>query len=180
MVQNFVLYLSSVLMLFSCGNSEDNSIVTEQQKKIKNDTLPVVVIDSVLGKQVSYKPTSSSPYMRIDQKTKIEVQTFAKSIDVSSKFFSKYSDGCAGWNLDKNEIVSILKSSIEIDGQEYHNYYDVLPCYCSGQVKINDKLVSYEINAGSFITLFFKDTSIYLGYKGNDYKKYFLLGPGID
>jgi hypothetical protein len=167
-------------MLFSCGNSDYNATVAAQQDVIKKDTLPIVSVDSAVKKQVSNKQASSSLYTKIDQNTKIEVQTVKKSIDTASKFFSKYSNKCTDWNLNKDEILKILKSSTEIDGQEFHNYYDVLPCYFSGEVNISNQLASYEINAGAFVTIFFKDTSIYLGYKRNDYKKYFLLGPGID
>ena len=77
-------------------------------------------------------------------------------------------------------IEQIVRNSKEIDGQAFHHYYDVLPCYYSGKINIDGKSASYEVNAGAFTVLFFKDTSIYLGYTRNDYKKYFLVGPGTE
>jgi len=82
--------------------------------------------------------------------------------------------------LGKKQIIDILKSSNEIDGQKFHHFYDVLPCHYSGKVRINNGLVSFEINAGSYTVLEFRDTSVYLGYEKNGYKKNFIVGAGID
>ena len=48
-----------------------------------------------------------------------------------------------------------------------------------GKLKIDGEHAIYTINAGAFSIIEFRDTSIVIGYKKKDHKKYFLLGPGI-
>jgi hypothetical protein len=121
-----------------------------------------------------------TPYTTISNKTSIKVLDISKRSDSTSRYFSMYKNSCDKWSLSANDIIHIVKSSTEITGEDFHHYYDVLPCYYAGELSVNEKRVPFEINAGSFIILTYKDTTVYLGYTRNDLKKFFVIGPGID
>jgi hypothetical protein len=172
----FSLFICSMFFL-SCNNADEKKSFSLKNENTKQDPLAAGDTTSKAKKQVQYDRTDS-PYTKITEKSIIEIQTGNKKFDTTSKFLKLYSDRCDAWKLSKKDILQIVRNSKEMDGQEFHHYYDVLPCYYSGKIDIDGKSASYEINGGAFTTLFFKDTSVYLGYKGKDYKRYFLVGPG--
>jgi hypothetical protein len=104
----------------------------------------------------------------------------SKYLDTSSQYFEMSEKKCSDWSLKADEIREILMTSERVDSRELHYYYDVFPCYYFGKLLFNNKHALYKVNAGAFCIIEFKDTSLIYGYKKNDYKKYFLLGPGID
>lgn len=170
------IFFSLSLFLF-CNNSTDT-------KNLDNQNLNQNSLDTnknairIPKQQLDNK--GNDYYSKISPKTAIKILSVNKSIDTTSRFLELYKKKCNAWTLKKNDIANIFLSSKEIDGQELHHYYDVLPCHYFGKATIDGKLASYELNAGAFLVLFYKDTSIYLGYKKDDYKKYFLTGPGIE
>jgi hypothetical protein len=123
---------------------------------------------------------AKSAYTKVTKKAVIKILSIDKVNDTASRFWKSYAERCYNWNLEDKDILDIVLSSKEIDGHEFHHFYDVLPCHYSGTLDINGKSVLYEVNAGAFTTLHYRDTSIYLGYKNPEYKKYFIIGPGIE
>jgi hypothetical protein len=172
-----VIFLFNLLMLLSCDNNKTNK-EPHIQSQVTNPDSTHTTADTV--KKPERDIQSKSPYIRFTKKTPIDILDIKKEFDTTSNFFKSYKEKCDSWKLTKQDALNIFLSSTEIDGQEFHHYYDVLPCYYSGEINIDGKLASYKINAGAFTTIFFKDTSIYLGYKKGDYKKYFLVGSGVD
>lgn len=176
MIRNIAFLFICSIVLLSCNNGEKKKSSLEKENKQDSSA----TANTITPKQeVRYSITDSS-YTKITQKAVIEVQTAIRKIDTNSKFLKLYSDRCGAWKLSQKDILQIVRDSKEIDGQEFHHYYDVLPCYYSGKINIDGRSASYEINAGAFTTLFFKDTTVYLGYKRKDYKTFFLVGPGTD
>lgn len=45
-----------------------------------------------------------------------------------------------------------------------------------GMVKIDGREAKCSINAGAFLNITYKDTTLFLGYKSKDFKKYFISG----
>jgi hypothetical protein len=116
-------------------------------------------------------------YTRITSDSKIKILSSRKGPDKSS------GDGepaCDTWKLTNQQILTILRSSKEMDGHEFHYMYSVLPCAYHGEVTINGQLATYRVNGGAYTTLIFKDTAVYLGYERSDFKKYFIEGRAKD
>lgn len=106
----------------------------------------------------------------------IEILTFEKATDTTSISFKESAKECLNWQLDKNKIKTILTNSEVIDGHEWHYFYLDLPCYYSGEVMVDNEKASYSIYAGAVSYLKFSDSVIRLGYKKDDFKKYFIEG----
>lgn len=106
----------------------------------------------------------------------IEVLNLEKITDSSSIHFKESAQACTNWLLDKNNIKTILTNSEAIDGHEWHYFFLDLPCYYSGEVMVDNEKASYSIYAGAVSYLKFSDTIIRLGYKKDDFKKYFIEG----
>lgn len=103
-----------------------------------------------------------------------------KIYDTNSKYWDEFSEKCTQWNLTKQDMVNILLSSLKVNGHEAHYYYENLPCSYRGELIINKKKARFIINAGALSEIKFNDTTIFYGYKKNDFKRYFILGPGMD
>jgi hypothetical protein len=119
-------------------------------------------------------------YSKKARESAIEITSWTKVTDSASQHFKSFSAKCENWSLGKNQIMDILQLSNEIDGHEFHYFYSVLPCHYIGEFRTGGGSVLFDINAGAFAVLHFRDTSIYVGYKKSDYKKYFLVGAGMD
>lgn len=110
---------------------------------------------------------------------KVKIMTYEKVLDRKSKFFEKYQDRCSSWQLSKEQIEEILLRSKYIDGQEFSYLFSVLPCYYKGEVIINDSIkLTFEMNAGSYTSLYNSNVSYRLGYYRE--KKFFIESPGIE
>lgn len=168
-MKNRVL-IGVVIIIFSCQNSnkEEQAKISINQNKTSADTLPQ-------NKEDTNKLSLFEPFQK---KAKIEILTLRKTFDSSSLFLKKYGDRCIQWNLSKQDISNIFSESKNMDGHEFHHYYDVLPCYFEGEARLENKLINYQINAGAFMILSFQDTTLYFGYEGGKYN--FLSHPGID
>lgn len=173
----FIVVSSSVLLF--CRNARDSKADRPDVQPATHDSLRANVNVIQPASEKAGTDTNGT-YAKISPKSVIEILSLNKGRDTSSKFLKLYSAKCSAWTLSKRDMKNIFLTSKEIDGQEVHHYYDVLPCYYSGKATIDGRLASYELNAGAFVVLMYKDTSIYLGYKKDDYKNYFLTGPGIE
>lgn len=171
-----ILFSLLGLALIACNNGEnkryDFSSQSGPEKRI--DT----TVNRVYAKEIANTETDSSD-TQLYRKRKISILSIEKKIDSTSDFYEDYNLRCSKWILSKTDATMILQVSKEINGSDFHDYYDVLPCYYTGKAHIDGKVAFYEINAGSFSVLRYKDTSIYLGYNKDDDKKYFLVSPGI-
>jgi hypothetical protein len=86
-------------------------------------------------------------------------------------------NACKRWTLSKKDILHIFRSSELIGGTEWDLAYAVMPCSYKGEFLMDGKKGNYEVNAGSYVTLVFKDTTIFLGCKSKRNYKYFLEHP---
>jgi hypothetical protein len=173
-----ILFTFLGLLLVACSNIGTKSSDLTNQVNPSKSTSDTIIVKAEAKEIIS--TSADSPYSQLNLKRKVEVLSIEKQIDSTSNFFEDYNLRCSKWVLNKTDATKILQISKVLDGSEFHDYYDVLPCYYAGKANIDGKLVSFKINAGSFSVLLFKDTSIYLGYNLKDNKKYFLVSPGIE
>lgn len=171
---NMIICFTSFMMLNSCGN--ENMQVENNEEK---DSSQVVAKRSEKEQEevnVKYEENSKEiPNLKFKIRKIIGSH---KEVNRKSTFYTDYIDKCAEWTLKENEIVDILESSKIIDGEEFSYYFDILPCYYSGEVIINNDITAtFEINSGSSTTLILLDTFYFLGYFGN--REYFILPPGL-
>lgn len=117
------------------------------------------------------------PYTRLTANLNLKIDSLRKQVDSTSTFFKQYAKQVAAWKLTAPEIKTILLASEEIDGHEFHYKYNVLPCFYTGQIILDRKRAFFELNAGAHCTIFFKDSTIHLGYKRADAENHFLSGP---
>lgn len=115
-----------------------------------------------------------------NQEKPIKILSAEKVCDTGSKHFEKYAENCKTWNLTKYDIVNILLSSEKISGHDAHYFYEILPCSYRGEIIINKKKAKFIVTAGALSEIKYSDTTLFYGYKKDNYKKYFVVGPGID
>jgi hypothetical protein len=144
------------LLLIACHNSGDN----HQQQEIKNDSL--VKIDSSI-QVLSFRKEYDTDLSSYDPSTSA----------ISLKNYNK-------WQLSKNDIVRILKSGRSISTTDLDYNYLNLPFVYKGIFSIDGKTRAYEINASSFFSINYRDTSVYFGCNSKTEYKYFLAHPFVD
>ncbi|MCB0695950.1 MAG: YdcF family protein [Chitinophagaceae bacterium] len=102
----------------------------------------------------------------------ISISSKNRSIDSAT-----YNGICGTWTMDSLTASKLLNHFKPIDGQQWHYFYDVLPCEVSGRLKTGDTEYAFSINAGSYLVLYNQQTNFYYGYVGDSCKKYFLSPP---
>jgi hypothetical protein len=169
--------ITLLTMLYCCNSSDVNKKDTTQLPLSNDSSEPNVLQKS---ERVRENYDTTNVYRKISANSKVTILSSKKIFDTTSKFFALYKLKCESWVLTQNEIKKVILVSEEITGEEFHHFYDVLPCYYIGDALIDNKRVKYTLNSGAFANLSFADTAITLGYKKNNYAKYFIIGPGAD
>ena len=82
---------------------------------------------------------------------------------------------CKGWIISREKLPVLISSATLIDGHTWHTDFEVLPCVIIGQLIQNGQAYNFEINAGSWISVFNKDTVIRLGNYRKSHEKFFLV-----
>ncbi|MBL7733001.1 MAG: hypothetical protein JNM88_17660 [Chitinophagaceae bacterium] len=107
----------------------------------------------------------------------VHVISMQKVSDSNFKGYNQYLDNCSDWKLSDSDITSIIKESELIsDANIRHYFYDYYPCNYKGKVNLDGKIGVFNINAGAITSITFIDSTILMGYKLPDYKKYFITG----
>ena len=81
---------------------------------------------------------------------------------------------CESWSLNSNQIVDIIKYSNLINGSDWHYLYSHLPCIAECELDYKGTSIRAEINAGSWLSLFVGDTSVWLGDTLKEHEPYFM------
>lgn len=104
----------------------------------------------------------------------IQITRFEKKM--TSNNDTSFSNECRNWKLVEKDALDIIKSSDTISAHEKNYLFNTLPCEYSGTLRMKDKYYNFIINAGSYVVIFNKDSTLYLGYfkKG---KSYFISPP---
>lgn len=101
------------------------------------------------------------------------------SLDKNNSYPSSLQDTtiCNNWVLTKYDVGEIFSKSIGINSSEWNYYYDHLPCSYSGKLNFDNKSYNFNINGGSWLTVYLNDTVYRYGCKDTICKKYFLSEP---
>lgn len=108
-------------------------------------------------------------------KDAIRILSMYKDLDTTVTYYYMDTAACKNWELRQIDILRVLKLSEPISGTEWDLSYEVFPCSYKGEFVMAEKRGEYEVNAGSFVALTFRDTTIYLGYEHRD--RLFLSQP---
>ena len=84
---------------------------------------------------------------------------------------------CKGWTIPRKVLPTVIRNSRSISGTEWDLRFDVLPCIVSGKLKQNGVIYEFEINAGSWLNIFGKNTKLLLGNFRKGDRKYFISSP---
>lgn len=81
---------------------------------------------------------------------------------------------CKSWNLTEVDIIRVIKNSENIDGTTWDLAFAFTSCELNGQLKQNNEIFSYSINAGSWFRIACRDTVMLFGNFNKRDRKYFL------
>lgn len=81
---------------------------------------------------------------------------------------------CRGWNIFPGDLPTIIRDCKVTDRHEWHHLFDVLPCLINGQLEQNGHTYKFEINAGSWMTIYNEDSLLLLGNFEKQNEKYFI------
>lgn len=120
-----------------------------------------------------YLPTTdTTPKILFDKDKSFEI--ISSQRDITTESSSSDTNVCKGWAISAKELEKIIANSKSIDGHTWHNDFGVYPCIINGQLKQNEQIFRFEVNAGSWMYVFCPDTTLILGnYKKQD-EKYFI------
>lgn len=164
-----ILFLMPCIFILSCNQGKNKEVVNSA------DTL-------------SFQKDSSSLYGTKDEFLRLfnkldsinfNIISFGKTCDSSNQYFPEYLKKCQNWTLDGPKLKKIFYNISPIDGPEWNNFYDYVPCEYDGTIDIDNKLFKYIIEAGSVVHIVFRDTTLTFGYKKTD-KTLFINSPAYE
>jgi hypothetical protein len=138
--------------------------------------------------QKESEPTSSVSYDSTSAtKPRFASDSLGKSFDnqktfdilslqkqISSASTDPETTKCSDWKLSKSQLLTIIKHSKEISGTEWDLSYEHLRCIIKGQLLQNGEKFNYTLNAGSWMLLQSRDTTVLFGNENKADQKYFL------
>ncbi len=159
-----ILFVLIAIIFFSC----------KKEKIVKQDNHPKIDTISVSG-QISKLENDSLQYSKKKSELflaniqKIKILEFHKDFIETSISDSL---SCKKWNLKKEDILQIIKTTKKISKQELHYAFEMETCVYNGKINYNNKPYDFTINSGGFIYLKYND--LLLGCYTGDCTKYFL------
>lgn len=106
--------------------------------------------------------------------SQVKVLNSEKFVDTNAIFYNSYEVQCAEWAINNTQLEYVLKNSERVRDRGFHHYVSALPASYSGDILFNGKRARFEINAGAFSKIIFKDSSFAFEYKRTDYPKFFI------
>jgi hypothetical protein len=155
------IYSGILILLLSCQGKESNILDGQNAAS--------------LNAQENSLTRTSLPEDRetlFDQDLEFEILESKRSINHQSSAPDTLM--CSGWTLDANEIKRIIKGIEPLDAHVWHHAYDVYPCIVDGQLKQGNIKYNFSINAGSYLTISNKDTTLLFGDEEKKFEKVFL------
>ena len=151
-----------IILTFSACRNINRANAIRQGKEYNGDSFNLVTGNTKGGtlRLIQEESHSVNEPIRILSLYKV-YDPQSSSYDSSVVTMQQYS----GWKLNKTDILHILKNSRPISGTELDLSYLVLPFWYEGRLIVNGRQGTYKVNAASFITLQFNDTTIHLVLK---------------
>jgi hypothetical protein len=110
-----------------------------------------------------------------DNKKPFEILSLVKGL--SSMSTDDDTSKCTKWKLTKNQIEQIIKHSNAINGTELDLAFENLACILTGQLLQGEEKFNYNLNAGSWMYISCRDTTLIFGNDVKADRKYFLSPP---
>ena len=82
---------------------------------------------------------------------------------IDKNIFDEVQLTCGNWNLEKQDLKKIMQSMKSIRGEEWHHLFGHLACEINGELIQNQNVFKYSINAGSWMSVYTKDTTLWFG-----------------
>ena len=155
------IYSAILLLLLSCQGTEPNKLDGQNDGSLKTQD------DSF--SQASL-PEQGLPIFDKD----IEFEITESKASASYPSSAPDTIMCKGWSLTGIAAKRVIKGFEPIDGHLWHYKYDHLPCVVEGQLSQNGKDYKFSINAGSWLTITSKDTTLYFGDEEKEFEKHFM------
>lgn len=146
-----------------------------------NDPKSVVSnVDSSDIETNRHLPDSNSATYRKDKLGKIfnhakpfEILTFKKGVTLEYTGPDDTTE-CRYWTIEKHKIHAIIKNSVPISGTIWDLAFVFTTCIVTGQIKQDEDIFEYSINAGSWFRVTCRDTSLLYGNFNNVDRTFFL------
>lgn len=87
---------------------------------------------------------------------------------------------CKAWSLTAKQIETLVRKFKQMTSEEQYLSYSFYDCNIRGDIKIDQVIYKYWIEAGGTLTLKANDTSFYYGCQDETSKKYFISGRLAD
>lgn len=153
--------------------TEEEQYVTTAKLENKKYDRNAVEWKVGFGDRINFiPPTDTLPEALFDKNKPFEILNFQRGITKQSS--ASDTNMCKGWRIKPTDLQKIIINSKVIDGQEWHDLFDVLPCIMTGQLKQNHQQYKIEINGGSWMYIFCRDTTLLLGSFTKQNEKYFI------
>lgn len=81
---------------------------------------------------------------------------------------------CKNWRIDGKNLHTIFKNSEPISGTTWDLAFVFTTCVATGQIRQNEEVFDYSINAGSWFRVTCRDTSLLYGDFNSNDRKFFL------
>lgn len=139
-----------------------------------------MIIDLLLNKQPKFFGDKIEIQDNIDAHPDMSGTNAAISnINTSQKTHAAdtvdYNNICNDWTIDSTTAATLLPNFKPINGQDWHYFYDVLPCEVTGSLLVSGVEYNFSINAGSYLVLYNSQNNFYYGC--DSCKDHFLSHP---
>ena len=125
--------------------------------------------------------TYAAPVTNIDttapafQGKHIMVITLKKELRTGSDF--KTTEACTAWKLMSSQAMEIFQNVKPITDAELASKFTAMAALMNGKCRIDNKNYTYELNAGSFLSLNDGQQTTFFGCYNKNLRKYFLAQP---
>jgi hypothetical protein len=157
-------FLTLSILAFNCGSDTTQPKQTSDTVTKHLDTLPKV--EQVASKKDSLGNMfyNKQPFEIISLKKGVTLQ-YTGPDDTSA---------CNKWAISKKELYSIIRNSSPITGTTWDLAFAFSTCIIEGQIRQQEQLFNYSLNAGSWFHIECRDTALLFGNYEKQDRKYFL------
>jgi hypothetical protein len=159
-----IFYLSVLLLGCSSPTKREQSERKADSAKIKS-SLPLESRQDTLG-------------VMFDNKKPFEVLSL-KVVPIYTTFFTDSLE-CQEWGMSIQTFSKVIKNSRSISGTEQDLAFANHSCGILGQLQQGGQHFEIELNAGAWMYIRCRDTTLLFGDFNRIDTKYFLSGPNLD
>lgn len=172
LITKSITFIAIINISFFCPISR-NQINSEKKENI----IPITTKNNESSINTSPYNIRRKDSLIIDLKKakKIEIISLNKRMlkgDTTEDDYQK----CKTWSLTINEFKKVIREFKSMSSELQYLSYSYMLCEKKGEIKIDNILFDYWLNAGSTLTMKNNDTTLYFGCPSKKCKKYFITG----